>query len=209
MASLTRGPRRGPFKCEDCGAEDSAEARTPKSKLCRGCWQRRKNEANKRWHHSHKDACNTKSKARYHANAEAICAATRDACREYARRRQAERPGEVRAARARWVARNPDKPRLYARRHLARNPEYFRHAAKARRARKAMVLNTLTNAEWVAILGVFNGACAYCLRTDRTLTQEHMVPISRGGPHSSDNVVPACVPCNSRKRDRSIFTMLR
>lgn len=62
---------------------------------------------------------------------------------------------------------------------------------------------------WRGIIELFNGACAYCLRTDRKLTQDHMTPLSRGGEHAVHNVVPACGPCNSRKNARSIFAMLR
>lgn len=67
----------------------------------------------------------------------------------------------------------------------------------------------LTWEQWTDVLSEFNGACAYCLRTDRPMTVDHMIPLSRGGAHDRANAVPACKPCNSRKHDRSIFTMLR
>lgn len=208
MATLPRGPRkRGPFKCEDCGTVEGAHS--PKSKVCEACWRTRKNAANARWHHAHKAANNAKATARYRANAEAICAATREACREYARKRRRENPEAARAASRRWSAKNPGRMAAICRAYAKANPEVFRRAARLRRARKAMVATTLTNAEWTEALAVFNGACAYCLRADRPLTQDHMVPISRGGPHSLENIVPACGPCNSRKGDRSMFTMLR
>ena len=42
--------------------------------------------------------------------------------------------------------------------------------------------------------------CQYCgARADSI---DHVVPRSKGGPHSWDNVVAACRPCNVRKRDR-------
>jgi 5-methylcytosine-specific restriction endonuclease McrA len=34
------------------------------------------------------------------------------------------------------------------------------------------------------------------------LTMDHVVPLSKGGPHTKENVVPACRPCNARKKDR-------
>ena len=44
--------------------------------------------------------------------------------------------------------------------------------------------------------------CQYCGRPAENV--DHVVPRSRGGAHSWDNVVAACKPCNSRKENRSI-----
>jgi 5-methylcytosine-specific restriction endonuclease McrA len=43
--------------------------------------------------------------------------------------------------------------------------------------------------------------CQYCGSTAR-LTVDHVVPKSRGGRSSWDNVVTSCAPCNVRKADR-------
>ncbi len=43
-------------------------------------------------------------------------------------------------------------------------------------------------------------ACQYCGR--RAETVDHVVPRSRGGRHTWDNVVAACRLCNAKKRDR-------
>jgi 5-methylcytosine-specific restriction endonuclease McrA len=40
--------------------------------------------------------------------------------------------------------------------------------------------------------------CQYCGSRDR-LTLDHVLPKSRGGPDSWDNLVAACVPCNNKK----------
>lgn len=42
--------------------------------------------------------------------------------------------------------------------------------------------------------------CQYCGGAAESI--DHVIPRSRGGPHSWDNVVAACRPCNSRKQDR-------
>ena len=41
--------------------------------------------------------------------------------------------------------------------------------------------------------------CQYCGKQTRSLTLDHIVPRSRGGPHVWENVVSACIPCNHRK----------
>lgn len=45
------------------------------------------------------------------------------------------------------------------------------------------------------------GKCAYCGGIATTI--DHIEPRSKGGPHSWENVVAACEPCNHRKRDRT------
>ena len=42
--------------------------------------------------------------------------------------------------------------------------------------------------------------CQYCGAAAESI--DHVIPRSRGGQHSWDNVVAACRPCNVRKRDR-------
>lgn len=43
-------------------------------------------------------------------------------------------------------------------------------------------------------------SCQYCGST-KYLTLDHVIPRSKGGTHSWDNVVTACERCNSRKGD--------
>ena len=43
--------------------------------------------------------------------------------------------------------------------------------------------------------------CQYCGRPAENV--DHVVPRSKGGSHTWDNVVAACKPCNSRKENRS------
>ena len=50
--------------------------------------------------------------------------------------------------------------------------------------------------------------CQYCgrhrseLRGRQFLTRDHILPISRGGENTWQNVVTSCSPCNNRKGDR-------
>ncbi|HWR01995.1 MAG TPA: HNH endonuclease [Chlorobaculum sp.] len=45
--------------------------------------------------------------------------------------------------------------------------------------------------------------CQYCGSKDLPLTIDHMVPKSRGGEDSWENLVTACKPCNTFKGDRT------
>ena len=69
------------------------------------------------------------------------------------------------------------------------------------RAREAQVPNTLTAEQWKAIRMAYGFKCAYCGKKVK-LTMDHVTLISKGGGNISDNVIPACKPCNSRKGNR-------
>jgi 5-methylcytosine-specific restriction endonuclease McrA len=51
-------------------------------------------------------------------------------------------------------------------------------------------------------------SCQYCgkhrsqLKGRQFLTRDHILPLSRGGTNSWDNVVTSCSPCNNRKGNR-------
>lgn len=68
-----------------------------------------------------------------------------------------------------------------------------------RRARGG--LHTLREAEWLKVLVVFGGVCAYC-GTKNDISIEHFIPISRGGGTAMGNVIPACLTCNKKKAGR-------
>lgn len=47
--------------------------------------------------------------------------------------------------------------------------------------------------------------CAYCGDTDkRSLTLDHVIPQSKGGPNTWDNLVTACKRCNNEKADLTL-----
>lgn len=77
-----------------------------------------------------------------------------------------------------------------------------------RRAALASVGADLTKPQWRKIVRWFGRECAYCGATGR-LTQDHVVPLHRGGLHTLRNVVPACPSCNSRKHTADMETWYR
>jgi len=54
----------------------------------------------------------------------------------------------------------------------------------------------------------FEGKCAYCEKEIAT-TWEHIIPISKGGQTEPGNIVPACVHCNSSKKNFELAEWLR
>lgn len=69
------------------------------------------------------------------------------------------------------------------------------------RCKKMGIAGILTETEWRDILWKYNYQCANC-GTSEDLTIDHIIPISRGGTNTSDNVQPLCKSCNSRKSNK-------
>jgi 5-methylcytosine-specific restriction endonuclease McrA len=70
------------------------------------------------------------------------------------------------------------------------------------KARRNQLLYTLTEAEWSDILSAYSYTCAYCGASSKALLQEHVLPVTQGGGYTKENIVPACVSCNTRKGSR-------
>jgi 5-methylcytosine-specific restriction endonuclease McrA len=48
-----------------------------------------------------------------------------------------------------------------------------------------------------------NNQCQYCGKTTAPLTLDHIIPRSRGGMDTWDNLVTACIRCNNRKGNQT------
>lgn len=93
----------------------------------------------------------------------------------------------------RWLS--SEKGRTASKKHTVK-----RRSLKYRNTNFSIML---TNEQWRELLGLFNFSCAYCgkdIHVDPT--QDHVIPLSKGGLHSIDNIVPACRQCNSSKHDK-------
>ena len=80
--------------------------------------------------------------------------------------------------------------------------------AKRRRGRLARVDNDLTDSQWADLLTAWGG-CAYCEAQGPALQRDCVMPISRGGRYTLENVVPACPSCNASKHNNEVTGWLR
>ena len=103
-----------------------------------------------------------------------------------------------------WKANNPDRVSSYQKQYLRDNPEYFVRAVHKRNALKQQLPSTLTVEQWDEIKIRFESKCAYCGK-EEPLTQDHFMPLSKGGEYSHNNIIPACKSCNSSKHDKGFF----
>jgi hypothetical protein len=81
-------------------------------------------------------------------------------------------------------------------------------AARRRKRRMARVEHDLTMEQWTALQAAWGG-CAYCGVTDKPLQRDCILPISRGGRYTLENVVPACSSCNTSKCNDEVTGWLR
>ena len=114
---------------------------------------------------------------------------------------------------------NPERMQILDRRGYDRKKkdiEKFRETSRLLAVRRRAVLHnveaTLTFSEWIEILDSHNRKCFYCGKTleeKGDCTMDHKTPITRGGPHSKENVVPACRRCNARKHTKTTEEFVR
>lgn len=130
--------------------------------------------------------------------------------RELSRRYVATHADEIRAAnqtpkrRAQCCA----KQQAYYRRNREKLVQETLPRKQRRRARLQGVGGNVTQAEWRERVAYFNGCCAYCGERMEPPTQDHMTPLSRGGAHLIENIVPACRECNSSKGTKNLLDYL-
>lgn len=68
-------------------------------------------------------------------------------------------------------------------------------------ARKLGAKGTHTLKQWNNLCKKFDYRCANCGKK-RKLTEDHIIPLSKGGTNYISNIQPLCLSCNSAKRDR-------
>lgn len=159
--------------------------------------------AQKRWRSAHRDEVAAADRAHF--------LATKSRHQELNRLRYARRTEEqkehAREYGRQWANRNRDKVRATIARYKSRHPDKVREWTARRRAmlRGAPVAD-FTYDQWLTIKAIYGNRCAYCGKKTRKLTQDHVIPVSRGGFHTASNIVPACQSCNSRKHDNEAPT---
>lgn len=74
---------------------------------------------------------------------------------------------------------------------------------RRQRHRKGIIFDKVGGKEIHERFKLFDHQCAYCGATTE-LQVEHVIPLSRGGLHTIDNIVPACRECNYSKNTHPV-----
>jgi 5-methylcytosine-specific restriction endonuclease McrA len=76
------------------------------------------------------------------------------------------------------------------------------------RSRRARAARNLSADQWLALQEAWGG-CAYCGAEDTALQRDCVMPISRGGRYTLDNIAPACRSCNASKSNDEVTGWMR
>lgn len=99
-----------------------------------------------------------------------------------------------------------DRAREWVRENVNRRRAIVRLHAHKRRAWKRGSSGAFTQQEWDALCERYDYRCLCCARRapEIQLTPDHIIPLSRGGSNTIDNIQPLCGNCNTRKNARTI-----
>lgn len=114
---------------------------------------------------------------------------------------QASNPEKRRVIMTRWRAENRNKARAATADWQRRNPDRVRYYVRKRRAIKNGADGHCTPEQIESLKKKTKGICWACGHK-RRLTIDHIVPLSKGGSNSINNIQFLCKPCNSAKRDK-------
>ena len=141
------------------------------------------------WHSKNKDKQRTYSKNYRLRNKEKI----KQINREWYRNNKHKR--------AQYYKKNKDYILKRTAKRRKDNPLISRVYTHKYRQRKKLLKSNFTIDQWQQCLTHFNHQCAYCGSTE-SLEQEHVIPVSRGGHYTPDNIIPACRSCNASKNNK-------
>lgn len=77
-------------------------------------------------------------------------------------------------------------------------------AQQNRRALEFGRLERILFDEWEKLKSLYKNICLCCGASNVLLTMDHVVPLSKGGSNTIDNIQPLCQSCNSKKRAKII-----
>ena len=110
-----------------------------------------------------------------------------------------------------WKKKNWDKvlewQRNWFKRKRIENPERFRQFVRNRKSRIKAGKGKITLLQWEKVKKKQNYICLYCRKKEPEikLTIDHIIPITKGGKHSIENIQALCSSCNSKKNNKLNF----
>lgn len=105
-----------------------------------------------------------------------------------------------------WYRANKQRALQYHKQWCSKNKDREGEYAAKRRAKMRGAVVKFTAKDWAAIKALYGNICLGCHRRgdEVLLTRDHIIPLSAGGTHTTDNIQPLCRSCNSKKGKNSI-----
>lgn len=172
--------------CDEISQYKQSWYQENKNRIAQSCAQRYQGKKEqikiylKKYYSEHREKLIKDSRNYYHQNKEKII----DYQREYCKR-------------------NPERASLYKSKYRANHRIQRQEADLIRKEQLKANGGNITFGEWNNLLELYNHKCLACESTEN-LSMDHIIPLSKGGRHSIDNVQLLCVSCNSHKGTKTI-----
>jgi 5-methylcytosine-specific restriction endonuclease McrA len=156
-------------------------------------------EASRKWRQAHPDKASQVSRNAHKRN------------REYDRQAAVKQRLRNPDYQKQWALQNPELARARYGRYYKAHPEKGHLDRARRRARILQAPGFCTIEQWRGRVEYYGCRCFYCRREltwepkrPNTVTQEHLIPLSRNGSNWPANLVPACLDCNLKKGKKKL-----
>lgn len=101
-----------------------------------------------------------------------------------------------------WREKNKEHIKEYQKEYHNKNLDKWASYERNRRAKKSGNWGSIPSWLWEQILEFYGNVCL-CCGTSNDITQDHILPLSKGGKHTPENVQPLCGTCNYRKHTKT------
>lgn len=143
------------------------------------------------WRKGKREEVNKQALERYHKNKDKISAQKK--------KKYNDNKEHMHEYQKQWRAAHPENVAAYLEKYRKNNLEKFVIKNQIRRFAKAKNGGKYTLTEWDALCKKYDNKCLACGRQNIKLTVDHVIPLSKGGKNSIDNIQPLCKSCNSQK----------
>jgi len=172
-------------------------------------------EYKRKWYQRNKQRISQASKGTYPQRREAILARLRAKPiseeqrirrKAYLRQWHLSNHPKVLVSRRKWTASGKEK--ICQDKWRKQNPGKIIASRHKRRAlKKAATINLKSIERWIqSVRSKPTAVCYYCQKSipSKKIHFDHIIPLSRGGAHSVENLCVSCQPCNNRKHAKSV-----
>jgi len=148
--------------------------------------------------------CKACNKARVYAYREK----NRERVAAISKRYRERYPERAAATAKKWQEKNPDhdKKRYQRRRQDPAAVQVMRAANQRRKVLHRAATPIDRSLKTKEYRWLYQQPCSYCLGPGGEI--DHVVPLSKGGNHTIDNLVAACRSCNAKKSNKSLLHFL-
>lgn len=196
--------------CADCAIQKNKESK--QKHYLRNKEKRR--ELNRNLSFEEKEELRKKKREYYHKNIEKMREIDRERRKwekPYRNKRDKERyykkRVEILQYHREYYQTNKEDVKSRVRQWSSENKDKVRELSRIKRVRKSKAHGSHSTNDFYKVCKDFKWECAYCggHLEKRTATEDHVIPLSKGGSDLINNIIPACRMCNSTKSAQGLF----